>query len=675
MSCFRCFSSAEKPKAQPPRLNPQAQASAKPENPPRNEQPAAENGSVQSASKPETTAAGNSRPQYIYPKAELDPQNARYVPIAARSKGEPREPELPSKIPRVSPQGKKTPAFMAIPPLGSPLNNGSSPRKHSKSQSAGRVVNARPLLEDLPPLKSTQSVQESPPPSFKGFPTGKEREIALAALDTSDIWKPRISETPPPIHTVAPSWRERRHSSGSGGQTRVTTPSMEGSVPEANGLERSPSKSGDAVGDEWAKSLRGSQSTPMASRRLSSKASSRVKGSMDGLLPATPTSIHPIRTPGQKTPQRTSSAGSGSLNGETVRELESGATPTGLHQTKSGSLSGTPTESGQVGGELYELVSQLGVGDTGVTKLMRDRRTGELVATKWVPHMAGEMLSVKVEREILNHRKLLHPNVVRFREVFATEEHLVIVTDYAAAGNLADRVEDGGAVPEARGKEYFRQLVDGMVYCHKLGIVHRNLRLEKLLLDGPSTSPIVKISGFAYSKAPDLDSAPKSIIGGGPDFMAPELLAGSMNGMDGGTYDGRAMDVWSIGVSLFTIVCGSLPFKDSDEPGIMSQRLLRRIVTCQYDFPPNLHLSAECKDLISKILTANPSDRIDSYAIQHHPWMVGTSLPKTAPVVISQQSESDISLIMERARRRKEARIQKERAQRGRDFNEDMIHD
>jgi serine/threonine protein kinase len=51
--------------------------------------------------------------------------------------------------------------------------------------------------------------------------------------------------------------------------------------------------------------------------------------------------------------------------------------------------------------------------------------------------------------------------------VFATEEHLVIVTDYAAAGNLADRVEDGGAVPEARGKEYFRQLVDGMVYCHK----------------------------------------------------------------------------------------------------------------------------------------------------------------------------------------------------------------
>jgi serine/threonine-protein kinase SRK2 len=70
-----------------------------------------------------------------------------------------------------------------------------------------------------------------------------------------------------------------------------------------------------------------------------------------------------------------------------------------------------------VGGELYELVSQLGVGDTGVTKLMRDRRTGELVATKWVPHMAGEMLSVKVEREILNHRKLLHPNVVRFREV------------------------------------------------------------------------------------------------------------------------------------------------------------------------------------------------------------------------------------------------------------------
>ena len=71
----------------------------------------------------------------------------------------------------------------------------------------------------------------------------------------------------------------------------------------------------------------------------------------------------------------------------------------------------------QAGGELYAFVSQLGVGSTGVTRLMKDKRTGELVAAKWVPHTAGEMLSVQVEREILNHRRLLHNNVVRFREV------------------------------------------------------------------------------------------------------------------------------------------------------------------------------------------------------------------------------------------------------------------
>lgn len=73
----------------------------------------------------------------------------------------------------------------------------------------------------------------------------------------------------------------------------------------------------------------------------------------------------------------------------------------------------------QAGGELYEFVSQLGVGSTGITRLMKDKRTQELVAAKWVPHTAGEMLSVQVEREILNHRRLLHNNVVRFREVAA----------------------------------------------------------------------------------------------------------------------------------------------------------------------------------------------------------------------------------------------------------------
>ena len=66
---------------------------------------------------------------------------------------------------------------------------------------------------------------------------------------------------------------------------------------------------------------------------------------------------------------------------------------------------------------MYEFVTQLGVGSTGITRLMKDKRTGELVAAKWVPHTAGEMLSVQVEREILNHRRLLHNNVVRFREV------------------------------------------------------------------------------------------------------------------------------------------------------------------------------------------------------------------------------------------------------------------
>ena len=78
----------------------------------------------------------------------------------------------------------------------------------------------------------------------------------------------------------------------------------------------------------------------------------------------------------------------------------------------------------QAGTDLYDLVGQLGVGRTGVTKLMRDKRNNELVAAKWVQHTQGEALSVQTEREIVNHRRLLHANVVRFREVSRLTEPL-----------------------------------------------------------------------------------------------------------------------------------------------------------------------------------------------------------------------------------------------------------
>ncbi|KAK9691697.1 hypothetical protein RND81_09G212800 [Saponaria officinalis] len=265
--------------------------------------------------------------------------------------------------------------------------------------------------------------------------------------------------------------------------------------------------------------------------------------------------------------------------------------------------------------EKYEVMKQLGSGNFGVARLMRHKHTQELVAMKYIER--GLKIDENVAREIINHRSLRHPNIIRFKEVVLTPTHLGIVMEYAAGGELFERICTAGRFSEDEARYFFQQLISGVNYCHNLQICHRDLKLENTLLDG-SPSPRLKICDFGYSKSSLLHSRPKSTVGT-PAYIAPEVLSRR-------EYDGKLADVWSCGVTLYVMLVGAYPFEDPKDPKNF-RKTISRIMAVQYKIPEYVHLSQDCKNLLSRIFTTSPSRRISIRDIKSHPWFL-KNLPR-----------------------------------------------
>ncbi|XP_042464135.1 serine/threonine-protein kinase SRK2E-like isoform X3 [Zingiber officinale] len=180
----------------------------------------------------------------------------------------------------------------------------------------------------------------------------------------------------------------------------------------------------------------------------------------------------------------------------------------------------------------YDLVRDIGSGNFGIARLMRDKQTKELVAVKYIER--GEKIDENVKREIINHRLLRHPNIIRFKEVILTPTHLAIVMEYASGGELFERICNAGRFSEDEARFFFQQLISGVSYCHSMQVCHRDLKLENTLLDG-SVAPRLKICDFGYSKSSVLHSQPKSTVGT-PAYIAPEVLRKK-------EYDGKRISI------------------------------------------------------------------------------------------------------------------------------------
>ncbi|KAK7316894.1 hypothetical protein RJT34_00682 [Clitoria ternatea] len=251
----------------------------------------------------------------------------------------------------------------------------------------------------------------------------------------------------------------------------------------------------------------------------------------------------------------------------------------------------------------YEPVKDLGAGNFGVARLMRNKLTKELVAMKYIE---------------------------RGHKVVLTPTHLAIVMEYAAGGELFERICSAGRFSEDEARYFFQQLISGVHFCHTKQICHRDLKLENTLLDG-SPAPRVKICDLGYSKSSLLHSRPKSTVGT-PAYIAPEVLSRR-------EYDGKLADVWSCGVTLYVMLVGAYPFEDQDDPRNF-RKTIQRIMAVQYKIPDYVHISQDCRHLLSRIFVANPLrvgylnikeftelKRISLKEIKNHPWFL-KNLPR-----------------------------------------------
>ncbi|KAL9253130.1 Serine/threonine-protein kinase SAPK1-like protein [Drosera capensis] len=306
--------------------------------------------------------------------------------------------------------------------------------------------------------------------------------------------------------------------------------------------------------------------------------------------------------------------------------------------------------------ERYEIIKELGAGNFGVAKLAREKSSGELYAIKYIER--GIRIDEHVQREIINQRSLKHPNIIAFKEVFLTPTHLAIVMEYAAGGELFERICIAGRFSEDEARYFFQQLISGVSYCHSMEICHRDLKLENTLLDG-SSEPHLKICDFGYSKAKIfsflfslvLHSQPKSTVGT-PAYIAPEVLSRK-------EYDGKIADVWSCGVTLYVMLIGAYPFEDPDDPRNF-KKTIGRILSASYSIPDYIRVSHDCRRLLSQIFVANPEKRITIEEIKLHPWflknLLGGSMgcyhiqtSKTNASVNSSQSLEEICAIIQEA--------------------------
>ncbi|KAI0314956.1 hypothetical protein OF83DRAFT_396829 [Amylostereum chailletii] len=264
----------------------------------------------------------------------------------------------------------------------------------------------------------------------------------------------------------------------------------------------------------------------------------------------------------------------------------------------------------------YLLLQTLGEGEFGKVKLGLHTMWGEEAAVKLIKrhNIDSAVRMSKVEREIDVLRMLKHPNIVRLYDVIETDKYIGIILDYASGGELFDHILAHRYLKEKDACKLFAQLISGVWYIHERKIVHRDLKLENLLLDR-NRNVIITDFGFANRFEHRADDLMQTSCGS-PCYAAPELVISE------DSYVGSAADIWSCGVILYAMLAGYLPFDDdpANPDGNDINLLYKYIVNTPLSFPD--YISPEARDLLGIMLQPDPMRRASLHQVMAHPWLV-----------------------------------------------------
>jgi len=265
----------------------------------------------------------------------------------------------------------------------------------------------------------------------------------------------------------------------------------------------------------------------------------------------------------------------------------------------------------------YILGATLGEGEFGKVKLgwRKDGKQPSQAAIKLIRRDTipqGSERENKIHREINALKRLRHPNIVRLVEVLQNEKYVGIVLEYASGGELFDYILEHRCLKEATACRLFAQLVSGVNYMHSKGLVHRDLKLENLLLD-KHKNIVISDFGFVNSFRNRSDLMKTSC--GSPCYAAPELVISNK------PYKGTKVDVWSCGVILYAMLAGYLPYDDDPQnpDGENIARLYRYITTTPLTFPE--YIAPTPRDLLRRVIVPDPNKRLSLRQMRCHPWL------------------------------------------------------
>ncbi|CAL8367968.1 unnamed protein product [Lota lota] len=252
----------------------------------------------------------------------------------------------------------------------------------------------------------------------------------------------------------------------------------------------------------------------------------------------------------------------------------------------------------------FELMETLGKGTYGKVKKAVERTTQNTVAIKSIrkERITEDLDRVHIQREIEITASLRHPNIIRFFEVFESRDKIVIVMEYASRGELYDYVHEHSRLSEAQARDIFRQITSAVHYCHKNGVVHRDLKLENILLDQDLN---VKLADFGLSNHYQKNSHLLTFCGS-PLYASPEIVKGM-------PYLGPEVDCWALGVLLYALVYGSMPFDAASHATLTEQ-----ITAGRYHKP---NPPSDACALIDWLLAIRVDERATVEDVANHWWV------------------------------------------------------
>lgn len=264
----------------------------------------------------------------------------------------------------------------------------------------------------------------------------------------------------------------------------------------------------------------------------------------------------------------------------------------------------------------YEQRQLLGKGSFSSVYEYQNILTGENVACKVVNINTAISDSVysHFRNEILIHSKINHASITQLKDILIDKDNIYIFLELCDGGNLNDMVQEFGGLTEEEAKHYFRQIIEALSFIHKMGVAHRDLKLENILITADDD---IKLNDFGLCKQANGDD-PMMTVCGTLVYLAPEIISEK-------PYNGMKADIWSAGIALYAMIACHFPWvlPEGLQPEQQMKETARQICSGNVALPDGI--GVELQNLLGNLLNIDPDERPSAEEVLKHPWFAGYS--------------------------------------------------